>query len=179
LFITVEIEKKSMKRIFLDFIALSVTAILIICCENQEHLPSGRVVGDSGCKNLKSGNLRENTPDTLSCIYYSFNESSEVLTVNHINAGFNCCPGKLSCNVSVSGDTLIIKEYEKSALCDCNCLYDIEIEISEITINHFIVKIVEPYCGNQEKIIFEINLDASPVGTFCVTRKFYPWRMGS
>jgi hypothetical protein len=104
---------------------------------------------------------------------------SDKLSLKHINAGFNCCPGKLTCKVTQSGDSLVIEEFESQAGCNCNCLYDLDIEIKNVTTGKYHIRFIEPYGGEQEKILLDMNLEEHPAGTFCVTRKNYPWGMGS
>ncbi|PID89479.1 MAG: hypothetical protein CSB01_01755 [Bacteroidia bacterium] len=139
--------------------------------ENTEF--SGQLTEHSECKNLEFISVREETPDTLSCVKYSFNDDKLVL--KHINAGFNCCPDSLYVNASLNGDTIVIEEYETSMLCDCNCLYDLDIELKGIEAQKYHIKFVEPYVTNQEKIFFDINLENNGEGKFCVIRKGYPW----
>jgi len=152
--------------------------LLIFSCKKEDQIVTGKITADSGCKSSKSDSYANSTPDSLSCINYSYQKSGAKLLVKHINAGFNCCPGQLYCVVNMSGDTIIIKEYEKSSMCDCNCLYDLEIEITGISSKQYQVKFIEPYSGKQEKIIFEIDLSDINEGSFCVIRTQYPWGMG-
>jgi hypothetical protein len=162
------------KAIFLSLTGFLI-GLLILSCENEEQALTGRIIANSGCKSSKSDNGANYTPDTLSCINYIYEDSSKKLLIKHINAGFNCCLTNLYCNVTMSGDTVIIKEYEKSLLCRCNCLYDLEIEITGIISKKYQVKFIEPYSGKQEKIIFEMDLENYHEGSYCVIRKQYPW----
>jgi hypothetical protein len=98
-----------------------------------------------------------------------------VLTINHINAGFNCCPGNISCTNIINNDTIVISEKEESALCDCNCLFDLEIEISGLENKKYFLKFEEPYLHNQDELFFELNLSNQTNGTHCVERLQYPW----
>ncbi|MFA5420089.1 MAG: hypothetical protein WC341_16675, partial [Bacteroidales bacterium] len=63
----------------------------------------------------------------------------------------------------------------KSTLCKCNCLYDLDIEINGIDAKIYQVEFIEPYSDEQEKIIFELDLTMEKEGSYCVTRKQYPW----
>jgi hypothetical protein len=95
--------------------------------------------------------------------------------MTHINSGFNCCPEKLYCEVSVNNDTVIISEFEKEQGCNCNCLFDLDIELSGFDQNKYIVKFVEPYTIGQEQLIFEMDLATDVEGEYCGVRKGYPW----
>jgi len=106
---------------------------------------------------------------------YSFNANTNTLTITHINAGFNCCPDSLYCKISKNIDTIIIQEFEKIPQCNCNCLYDLDIEINGVESKKYQIKFVEPYVGEQGKLEFEIDLKNNEIGSYCVTRKQYPW----
>jgi hypothetical protein len=95
--------------------------------------------------------------------------------LKHINAGFNCCPDSLSCDVALHGDTIIISEFEKSSLCHCNCLFDVDIEVNNIQKQNYQIRLIEPYAGKQAGIIFGMNLLTEQEGSFCVSRTQYPW----
>lgn len=136
---------------------------------------AGRLIDHSSCKDFKGAYSGTETPDTLSCISYEFKEAENTLTLHHINAGFNCCPDSLYCEISENADTIIIYEYEKEASCRCNCLYDLEIVIEGIDTKKYFLKFVEPYADDQEKLLFEIHPGEENEGSFCVTRKLYPW----
>jgi len=146
------------------------------CDKEQENTLTGNLINHTGCKVFKSY-IIPNTPDTLSCINYSFDPSNNKLTLNHINAGFNCCPGSLYCDIKMINDTIIIQEFEKEALCDCDCLYDLEIELTGVFPKIYYLKFIEPYIGDQEKLFFQLDLEHNNQGSYCVTRKRYPWGM--
>jgi hypothetical protein len=159
--------------------------LFIISCENektgsQQLKITGNLVNNSACKNeLKSNSGLFDTPDSLSCIEYSFDDLNNKLTIKHINAGFNCCPDSLYCNVSLSNDTVIIEEFEASALCNCDCLYDLDMELDGVIPQKYHIRFIEPYAQDQEKLIFDIDLTKVKEESFCVTRKGYPWGMNS
>ncbi|MEA1896361.1 MAG: hypothetical protein U9N53_01705 [Bacteroidota bacterium] len=161
-------------RYYIMIIAGVFSCLTYSCDKEQENTLSGNLVNHSGCKTFKSY-IIPNTPDTLSCINYSFDPSNNKLTLNHINAGFNCCPESLYCDIKIINDTIIIQEFEKEALCDCDCLYDLEIELYGVFSKIYYLKIIEPYVGNQEKLFFQLDLESHNQGSYCVTRKRYPW----
>lgn len=152
-------------------LTISIISLLVIAACNKEK-NRGEIVNYSDCKNLKS---TDTISSNQSCIEYQYYDSSRLLHLKHINAGFNCCPTSLTCTVDVSGNTIRIEEIEKSSDCDCNCLYDLDIEIKDIDKTNYTLEFVEPYCGNQEQLIFTINLTDSLEGLYCVTRENYPW----
>ncbi|MBN2482267.1 MAG: hypothetical protein JXB19_11025 [Bacteroidales bacterium] len=137
---------------------------------------TGQVVSHTTCKyGLKSISGTEIFPDSLTCVHYSFDSAIKKLAIKHINGGFNCCPESLYCDVSLRNDTIIIQEFEAAALCNCNCLFDLDIELFGVNSKKYQIRFIEPYAGNQLEINFEVDLTNEHEGSFCVTRKQYPW----
>ena len=174
-----------MKSTINPIVIFLITGLFIYSCENEktgsEQLKiTGNLVNNSPCKNeLKSNSGVFDTPDSLSCVEYSFDDSNNKLIIKHINAGFNCCPESLYCDVSLSNDTVIIQEFEAAALCDCDCLFDLDIELNGVSPQNYHIRFIEPYVENLEKLVFDIDLSKDKEGSFCVTRKGYPWGMNS
>ncbi|MBN1925010.1 MAG: hypothetical protein JW798_04175 [Prolixibacteraceae bacterium] len=155
--------------------------LLLTACdkEPQEKGPTlitGELISDTGCKSFgKSVSLEDEKPDTLSCIEYSFDETTRVLSINHINAGFNCCPESLYCSVSCHEDTILIEEHETEGLCDCLCLFDLEIEVAGVVPGEYVIQVIEPYNHEEEELVFNVNLESQKEGAYCAVRKKYPW----
>jgi hypothetical protein len=169
-----------MKNIFLFVISLLVFAIILISCEksqgDSQSMPiEGEVVSYTGCKEFKSTLQSGDYNSSTSCVTYTYDSKSKKLSLKHINAGFNCCPGILYCNIQLSGDSIIITEFEEAQQCYCNCLFDLNIIATGVERENYIIKFDEPYCGDQEKIIFSINLKTVTSGEYCVSRDEYPW----
>ena len=161
--------KKQSKLILLTVFCL----FACISCEknlNGKRL-NGKLISNTDCKSF----LKSSFPDSVSCIEYAWDETNNTLNINHINAGFNCCPESLWCNISLKNDTIIFHEFEKSASCKCNCLYDLDMEVNGVSSKKYFLKFVEPYCGEQKKLFFEIDLSEETEGLACVKRKQYPW----
>jgi len=119
------------------------------------------------------------TKQRFSCSEYLFDKENNKLTLKHINAGFNCCPDSLYCIVELKSDTILIQEFEKSAPCRCNCLYDLDIEIGSVDLKKYQIKFIEPYVADHNELLFEIDLTKNSTGSYCVTRKQYPWGVNS
>lgn len=152
--------------------------ILFIGCdkdvkEPNNQLPEGKLIKHSDCKSFYQKSI--NHGNNESCVEYSFLAGEKKLILKHINTGFNCCPGDLGCIVQFDMDTIVIQEFELEALCNCECLFDMDIEITGIEASQYYVKFVEPYCGDQEKLEFIIDLLQNPTGEYCVERNQYPW----
>ena len=161
---------------------ITVSIFLLTSCENNETSEkqfslTGKLISNSDCKNLKSANEADYTPDSLSCIDYSFDSKNNILTIQHVNAGFNCCPDSLYCNATLKNDTIIVQEFETGGLCNCNCLYDLQIELNGVDSKKYQVKFIEPYAGENKEILFEMDLENTNEGNYCVIRKQYPWGM--
>ena len=155
---------------------LIIVAILFFGCdaENPVGNLTGSLVDHSECL-LKT---TENTqvPSSQSCV--SFTYANQTLFLTHYNAGFNCCPGTLAASFNLQNDTLYVLESESEPLCDCNCLYDLEMEVNQLNPGTYILKMVEPYISDpSEVLVFSFNLNDSTSGTFCVDRNNYPWNL--
>lgn len=143
---------------------------------NEEPLAlSGKVISHSECKNFGSNSTRLTSGSSSSCVDYRFDAAAKKLFIKHINAGFNCCPDSLYCAVKMSNDTIIIKEFESKSLCKCNCLYDLDIGIEGVRPQKYVIKFIEPYCGDQEQIVFGVDFSSQTEGSYCVKRNHYPW----
>jgi hypothetical protein len=169
-----------MKTRFSFLTALIFTGLLMFSCANEKEPAKepdmyGRITGHSECKHSIPVRETNETADTLSCVEYSFDEANNTLLLHHINAGFNCCPGNLSCTVTISRDTILVSESEQFPMCNCNCLYDLDIEVFGVEKRIYQIRFIEPYIGNQQPLIFEADLPESAIGSFCAKRLQYPW----
>jgi len=138
----------------------------------------GKLIHVSACKQNKSSNQGSEIPDSLSCAQYNYAASSGTLTIKHINAGFNCCPDKIDCHIIVRNDSILISETESAAACNCNCLYDLDIQLTNLSADHYTIHFTEPYAGDQPALTFGIDLATETEGDYCVIRKQYPWGFG-
>lgn len=152
---------------------LFLNLIILWGCQKETGNPTIDLVGSTDCKSMfKSDDGDSSDQD---CIKYFY--SDNVLTIKHLNAGFNCCPEEFLVDLQVSGDTLIIIEKEKSALCDCDCLFDLDFTLTDVDNRTWWIRVKEPYIHppDQKEILFEVNLKKNPQGTWCVHRTGYPW----
>lgn len=141
--------------------------------DKEENSPVNNVVvSNSGCK---SNIIRMDSISDQSCIIYSYDESNRKLSLTHMNAAFNCCPGELSCEVTFNTDTIVFTENESKAECNCTCLYDLNIEVNNVAKGAYFLKFNELYVEGMDEIEFAINLLELQEGTYCVTRTNYPW----
>jgi hypothetical protein len=157
----------------------AIVASFISACETitpQTNF-SGKLISHSDCKSGELSVVESVTTDTLSCIEYKFNTGDNSLHLKHINSAFNCCPGEIFTSFKLSNDTIIVTESEREPGCKCNCLYDLEFEISGVTPKSYYFRIVEPYVEEQKKLDFTVDFTKVKEGSVCVTRKIYPWGM--
>ncbi len=168
-------------KLYSKLIIALFAMLCAISCDNENttsepQVLSGALTEQSECKdNLKSTTLSESTPDSLSCVQYSYNKEDKTLSLTHINAGFNCCPGTIKMSASLSGDTIVVTEKESTSLCDCNCLYDLEMTISNVESKSYYIQFVEDYARDQQEIFFEVDFSQYQDGDYCVVRTKYPW----
>lgn len=157
---------------------VTVVFFILSCAKEKENATqldfSGKMLGHSACKSSKSAFMPV-TADTLSCVAYAFDVSTNRLFLQHINAGFNCCPDSLFCEVTIRNDTIVVQEFETKQQCNCDCLYDLDMEIEGVKPQEYMIRFIEPYCGSQEQIIFGADFSDQKEGVYCVTRKQYPW----
>lgn len=156
-----------------------VFLLLLASCENGNQEPldfSGKVISRSDCKhNVRSTTVAAAIADSISCVEYAFDASTNKLFLKHINAAFNCCIDSLYCHASLNSDTILVEEIENSLQCKCNCLYDLTIELNGVEAKEYYVRFIEPLIGDQTELIFKIDLSKDSVGSYSVTRKHYPW----
>jgi len=134
-----------------------------------------RLLGIPQCVYLKSSLGLLEPLESQSCIEYAFDQDARKLMVKHLHAGFNCCPESLWCTVVFRNDTIIIEEFEKQMGCNCNCLYDLDLEVEGIESGKYQLRIIEPYISNQQQLIGLLDLRSQKQGSICVSRSIYPW----
>lgn len=162
------------------FILLILTYIISGCEKTSnvsETKPTATLIKYSDCKN-NAGILSDTVLNNQDCIEYNYNNKERILKLKHINAGFNCCPGNITADISINNDAIILNEKEQNAGCHCNCLFDIEYEIKNFSSMIFKIVVVEPYRPvNEDVLEFNVDLNIQPTGKFCVERNNYPWNM--
>ncbi|MEE9444014.1 MAG: FG-GAP-like repeat-containing protein [candidate division Zixibacteria bacterium] len=142
----------------------------------EKSYPTGTLTAFSNCKNLqKTSTASDNTPTNLDCIEYQYDGIS-TLSLSHINAGFNCCPEEMIININVENNIITIDETGVEGICSCNCLFDLDYEIRNLPQGEYTIIVSERFTFPEEELLeFTVNLSSSPMGSFCVTRNYYPW----
>lgn len=137
--------------------------------------PYGMLVSRTDCHTGLSAAAAYETPTDMSCIDWRCSESG-VLRLEHVNAAFNCCPGHITADITVRGDTILIVEHEEQSMCDCSCLYDLEFEIRNLDSRKYTIRVVELYVQpGDERLEFAVDLVEQAAGMYCVCRDHYPW----
>jgi len=133
--------------------------------------PAGEIVDHSSCKSNMTA-----TADNEDCLEYNFDGVGR-LTLNHINAGFNCCP-VIAANIGVEGQQILIQELDSldNGGCLCLCLFDVSYEILDLAPGNYRISVIEPYAsGYDPPLEFMVDLSGATSGQFCVPRTTYPW----
>ncbi len=161
------------------FLLLFLVGLFSACTSEPENPDAMdltiQLLGNPQCNGLKSGNTIVEPSASQSCLEYLFDQETGKLSLKHLNAGFNCCPDSLWCTVVYRNDSIIVQEFEKHVGCKCNCLYDLDLVIEGLVPGTYHLKLNEPYLGNQEPLILDLNLRSEKQGSSCVKRTIYPW----
>ncbi|UCC45079.1 MAG: hypothetical protein JSU65_03940, partial [Candidatus Zixiibacteriota bacterium] len=138
--------------------------------------PSGGVIDHSSCKSIPLGDPAVDTTDEWGCVEWSYDGSS-VLSLTHVNAGFNCCP-IIAADLRFEGDTIIVEELDSldNGGCACLCLFDVDYEINSLPPGQYRILVIEPYLPTGDPPLdFWIDLSSTPAGIHCESRTEYPW----
>ncbi|MDH4223370.1 MAG: hypothetical protein OEV55_07525 [candidate division Zixibacteria bacterium] len=140
--------------------------------------PAGFLTYYSDCKSLIRKNIIDSIGPDQDCIEYQY-DGEGILEINHINAGFNCCPHELAASITVNENVINIEENEnlEGAGCHCLCLFDLDLKILNLDPGEYTIRVIEPYlCSEDELLEFNISLSSSPSsGSYCAKRSCYPW----
>jgi len=130
-----------------------------------------------GCKDF-GFKAESDYPNNTGCLLFEYDGDS-ILTLTHINAGFNCCPEEFFVNVDFRNDTIYILESERDGLCDCDCLYDLHFTIQHVPPGNYVISVSEPYVRQADDPRLEDHVDLTKAGSgeICVSRSHYPWGM--
>lgn len=137
----------------------------------------GVLTSYEGCKSFAAvtGLEADLHGNAIECIEYEY-DGEAVLILKHINAGFNCCPGKIDATISVTKNMIVIEDKEEEQGCFCRCLFDLRYEILDLKPGEYTIAVRGPYIEEtDERLIFNVELSGPSSGTFCVNRMHYPW----
>ena len=114
--------------------SLAILLLSLCGCSSDESIKgasngpfSVRDVANSGCKS--TSHTRSEYPE-----YFEFKAcDGGYLSVNHVNAMFNCAPGELKIEATIDGNVIKILEMEETALANCICPYDLYCEVGPLS----------------------------------------------
>jgi hypothetical protein len=141
--------------------------------------PVGTLMEAAGCKTFEAKSPDE-TQAALDCIDWSY-DGAGTLTITHINAALNCCPGTITADIEIAGTDILISEREgdDAEWCHCLCLYDLTYEFSNIQPDVYTVRFEELYLPEGAEILrTTIDLSTETSGFDCLHRSSYPWDTG-
>jgi len=173
-----------MKAKKMGIFLLALSLLFIVNCKQDENIiplhPNASLVSYHGCKTFPQGRDAGSQVSIFyapnqDCVEYQYYGDS-ILEIQHINAGFNCCPGEIVADIDFSGNVIVIRENETESGCFCLCLFDVNYEIEGLMPGIYTIKFIEPYTNAQdEKLEFTVDLSRATSGTYCVYRNHYPW----
>lgn len=175
------------KKDLLSCAAGVMICVLIItagCKKNSEVEevvvpPSGVLLASEGCKEFQTGGSNPaagvSVAQTSDCIDYRY-DGKGTLTLTHINAAFNCCPGEITAEITFNGNVITIKEAESEQACRCDCLFDLDYELINLPPGTYWLQVIEPYVQeSDQELAFTLRLSSATSGSHCVERNYYPW----
>lgn len=154
-----------------------VLLVLFGCDHDQATSPlaaEGQMTFASSCKTDDPSMSSYDPKRSEECIRFTY-QNDHTLFLNHINAGFNCCPGTIAAEIGIDGDTITIKEYEihdDYGPCNCLCLYDVDYKLQNLQRQSYFLRMDGPQIDPYE---VRIDLDSTSTGLICIARNDYPW----
>lgn len=175
------------KKDFLSFTVFFMICVLIItagCKKNSEVEevvvpPGGVLLASEGCKEFQTGGSNSmagvSVSQTNDCIDYRY-DGKGTLTLTHINAAFNCCPGEITAEITFNGNVITIREAESEQACRCDCLFDLDYELINLSPGTYWLQVTEPYVQEGDQpLAFTLRLYSATSGSYSVERNYYPW----
>lgn len=104
----------------------------------QFHL---RNFANTGCKSMTA-----TRGDVLRSEYIEYKAlANGYLSINHVNACFNCEPGELKMQATISGNEIRIIETEQYAGANCVCPYDLYGEVGPLENGDYTIIFINGY----------------------------------
>ena len=137
---------------------------------------AGTVTHFSECKRPSLAASADSVGRDQSCLQYTYDGDS-VLTLKHVNAGFNCCPDSLTATFGFMGSAITITEAGwVGHPCDCLCLFDMDFRITGVPPGRYTIRMTEVDLSEGAEVLqMTVNLTSAGSGQHCVTRNQYPW----
>ena len=166
-------------KFFRNIYPIAILVLLFSSCEKNEkpELPPPFMDSQADVTEcLSFPSMKGNQPDQdQSCVSYTYDGDS-ILSITHFNSGCNCCPEAILTFFELRNDTIFITEDDSLELCRCNCLFNVEMTIHNLSPAKYVISIEEPYVPEDEKkFIFELDLENTLSDKICIDRSYYPW----
>jgi hypothetical protein len=160
--------------IFPIFFACSTNTDVI-----QQDIETKLYANFSQCLN-EIGVIKVET-DSVPMTIIEWQYDNNILSIQHKNAGFNCCFDSIL--ISVNNNSGIIEISEKEVgknRCACNCPRDIDFKIKSLSQGIYTFNIKEALKIDEfTPISFEAELKNGNKGLIRFERPFYPWGLGN
>lgn len=149
------------------------------CKKSSDTLePVGVLLQYDGCKQVAAaaGSRADGVKLAQMSDCFEFQYNANTLTLRHINAGFNCCPGEITADITLNGNVITITEKEQLQDCRCLCLFDLDFEIVNLAAGSYTIRVIEPYVDQNDQVLeFTVDLSPAASGNYCLERNYYPW----
>jgi hypothetical protein len=141
----------------MDFRYISgvVLILLLNCCE-KAYDPTALSVDQITYGDCKSVIKKSDHPGYIE---YKMVDA-DYLQINHINAWFNCEPGRIFVHAELIRDTILVDENEETGGVNCICPYDLSYRIGPLDYGRYIFRM------ERRDIAFSIYFNSSTNGVF-------------
>ena len=119
---------------------------------------------NSGCKHA-AGTRGESSAYDHEYVEYK-GLANGYLALKHVNALFNCEPGKLEIQASIDGNEIRILENEELSLANCVCPYDLYCEVGPLSFGKYTLILCRGSFEYGEIARFTINYSIGLNGRF-------------
>lgn len=131
-----------------------------------------REFANTGCKSMSAtrGETGDSEFYTLRPEYVEYKAlANGYLSLNHVNACFNCEPGELKMQATISGNEIRIVETEEYPGANCICPYDLYCEIGPLENSDYTIVFINGYDLSsakhaEERFRFNISYNNSLKG---------------
>ena len=173
--------RRSKVQTVILLMVVGVAMVMLSSCKDSSDVtlsPTGELIGSAGCKTYSSESSSKSDDNFATssedCLQYNYDGSS-VLTLTHVNAGFNCCPGELMATVDIGTSTITINEGEAEQGCKCLCQFDVYYNIENLSPGTYTIVLTGMYVEDQEYLEVTVDLSEDTSGIVCLERDYYPW----
>ena len=133
-----------MKKNFLSIICGMALVVIGLCgCSNDGADDTQfrvKNVASTGCKSSSAYAEMATRGENPYEEYLEYKAvGNGFLFLKHVNTLFNCAPGELNMQATISGNVIKILETEQQSLADCICPYDLSCEVGPLTNGDYIV----------------------------------------